>query len=352
MTDPNSPAPVSLREVADAAGVSRMTASRALSGRGRVAAATQARVRRAAERLGYQPDPEVTKLMHHLRTRRTRRPAGVIVGLTTRQAADPEPYFRAMVHGATRRAEERGYRFEVLGIGEAPEPTLGRRLRNRGVEGLVLLPMAAPIDLSGLLDWAAFTTVAATTSVLAPAVDRVAPHHFANTLLLCQRLNGLGHRRLGLLLPREHDRRVQHTFAAACEWHARHHAGASASTLAYGVFSTEVVRNWWRREKPDAVLVHEVAAARQLRKALPSHGRRPLVIAVTSVVELTSPGCWGINERPDAIGAAALDHVADRIERRTRGLPAIPLTTLLAGLWVGPQATAGNAAAGMPRRDG
>src|SRR3954468_11701750 len=49
--------PTTIREVAAAAGVSPMTVSRVLTGRGYVAEATAARVRIAFEQLEYRPNP-------------------------------------------------------------------------------------------------------------------------------------------------------------------------------------------------------------------------------------------------------------------------------------------------------
>ena len=64
MTVPRQPRPT-LREVADAAGVSTSTASLAFSGKGPVAVETAQRVRAAAERLGYAgPDPLASSLRH------------------------------------------------------------------------------------------------------------------------------------------------------------------------------------------------------------------------------------------------------------------------------------------------
>ena len=59
--------PVTLREVAQVAGVSVATASRALAGRGEVSPGTRHAVEEASRRLGYQPDP----LAAALRTRST-----------------------------------------------------------------------------------------------------------------------------------------------------------------------------------------------------------------------------------------------------------------------------------------
>src|SRR5688500_1068741 len=64
MASPRQPRPT-LRAVADAAGVSVSTASLAFSGKGPVAEETVARVRAAAERLGYAgPDPLASSLRH------------------------------------------------------------------------------------------------------------------------------------------------------------------------------------------------------------------------------------------------------------------------------------------------
>ena len=64
MSRPRQPRPT-LRAVAQAAGVSTSTASLAFSGRGPVAPATVARVRAAAEQLGYAgPDPLASSLRH------------------------------------------------------------------------------------------------------------------------------------------------------------------------------------------------------------------------------------------------------------------------------------------------
>lgn len=57
MTDPAPPrSPLTLRDVSEASGVSEMTVSRVLRGRGEVSAATRARVLEAAQRLGYVPN--------------------------------------------------------------------------------------------------------------------------------------------------------------------------------------------------------------------------------------------------------------------------------------------------------
>src|ERR1051325_9261392 len=71
-----------MQRIADAAGVSRMTVSLALRNHPRISAATRERIRQVAERLGYHPDPEVSKLMAYLRRAKPAKHARVL-GLFT-----------------------------------------------------------------------------------------------------------------------------------------------------------------------------------------------------------------------------------------------------------------------------
>jgi hypothetical protein len=60
-----------LRDVAQAAGVSAMTVSRALRRPDRVAPATGRKIRKLAQKMGYQPDPHLVALaMYRQRLRR------------------------------------------------------------------------------------------------------------------------------------------------------------------------------------------------------------------------------------------------------------------------------------------
>src|SRR4051812_3819195 len=104
---------VTIAQVADRAKVSAMTVSRALGNRPRVSEATRRRVMEIATKLGYRPDPEITKLMHHLRGGRRRRFQSVIYGLTTWPIGAKPPYFEALIAGAALHAQQRGYKFVV-----------------------------------------------------------------------------------------------------------------------------------------------------------------------------------------------------------------------------------------------
>lgn len=332
---PEKKSGATLRHVAGAAGVSQMTVSRALSGRGRIAEETRRRIAQLAAALGYRPDPQITKLMHHLRARRGGRFHSVLVGLTNRRPDEREAYTRALIDGARTQASARGYGFEVMALPDGPEARAGfaRMLRSRGVEGLLLLPLRAPLDLTDLLDWREFSTVAASASVTGPAVHRVMPHHFANTLLLCRTLAARGHRRIGLVIPADHDLRSAHGFTAAVAWHGLNEAHSPVPPLVTRGDLATTVRAWCTRHRPDVIVTSELESARECARLLGRRLGASPPFAVTSLPAEGVAGVAGIDEQPAAIGAAAIDLLAHLVERRSKGLPESPASTLLTGRW-------------------
>lgn len=130
---PRPPAarPVRLRDVAQAAGVHPATASRALNAgtRSQVNAETTRRVLRAAEALGYQPNP----IARSLKTSRSYTVGLVIPDLTN-------PFFPPVVRGIESELEAAGYDAWIVDTRNDPERERSRieSLRSRQVEGLVI----------------------------------------------------------------------------------------------------------------------------------------------------------------------------------------------------------------------
>ena len=122
---------VTIRDVADGAGVTPSTVSRALNGEPRIAAITRARVMAVVEELGYRP----SRTARSLRAART-----YTVGLLAPNLANPVGH--EYMHGAVRAAAELGYAvFTCDGQGSAAvqEALLARLLEHR-VDGLLIGP--------------------------------------------------------------------------------------------------------------------------------------------------------------------------------------------------------------------
>jgi DNA-binding LacI/PurR family transcriptional regulator len=106
VTRPERPKPVTMQDIASAAGVSQSTVSRVLNDAPTsvpIAAETRDRVREVAERLGYRPNP----LARGLRGART-----MLLGVIVREITDP--FFSMAIEAISGEALARGYNV-VLG---------------------------------------------------------------------------------------------------------------------------------------------------------------------------------------------------------------------------------------------
>jgi len=122
---------VTIRDVAEKAGVSVATVSHVINGTRKVAPETEARVRRAMEELGYQPNAIAQSLR-----KRTTYAIGILVSDIT------NPFFATLVRGAEDAALEAGYSVIVCNSDEDPqkEDMYIRALWRRRIDGMLIAP--------------------------------------------------------------------------------------------------------------------------------------------------------------------------------------------------------------------
>src|ERR1043166_5514499 len=137
-----APRPVTARDVAARAGVSKPTVSLVLGGHptARLSAATRARVQRAARELGYRPN---------LAARGLARGRSYAIGLLVPDLRNP--FFADVAGGPQRGAAEEGY---ALLLAEAREIEPGRHLealRARQIDGIIVDAVGAADLDPGLL---------------------------------------------------------------------------------------------------------------------------------------------------------------------------------------------------------
>jgi LacI family transcriptional regulator len=128
----DGPAPrrkATLADVAERAGVSTSTASRALNGHGGLAPATRAAVVDAAAELNFQP----SALARSLRTRQTFTVGFVVPDVSS-------PFYAAALQGAQRRLEQAGYRVMLMDANQDVERELEalETLLSHQVDGLLV----------------------------------------------------------------------------------------------------------------------------------------------------------------------------------------------------------------------
>jgi DNA-binding LacI/PurR family transcriptional regulator len=326
-----------MRTVARSAGVSAQAVSLALRNHPSIAAGTRQRIQQVAQRVGYRPDPNVTKLMHHLRAGRGLGTAANVCALTTRSAKVPEAFCDLLLAGARSAAQAAGFTLDVQHFENdaAAGRRLQRVLRSRGVEGIVLLPMAQVCTLDDLLDWAGFSVVSATLSVTSPRFDSVAASHFQNVLRIGEQLRGAGYRRPGLIIHRNHDRRCGHSITAAQAWPGIFGGLELVRAHVCDRLEGPALRRWLKTENPDVVLVEQDEMARELLQSRVELGGRPIVSCSARPLadgRFPFPGNY---DQPQLIGAAAVEVLTRMVTIGKRGIPANPQTTLVEGTWVG-----------------
>jgi LacI family transcriptional regulator len=186
---------VTIRDVAQAAGVSLSSVSRALNGGKHVSARIARDVAAAADRLGYQPDFTARSL-------RTRT-SGMIGCLISDVA---NPLNATIVRAAEARLRDAGYLLVVASTGNDParERTAAAAFRGRRLDGLLVAPGS---NANAKIWW---DLGAAGTAIV--IVDRdpleddgdvgwpaVLVDHRAGAVAATRYLIGLGHRRIALL---------------------------------------------------------------------------------------------------------------------------------------------------------
>ena len=317
-----------------------------------VSAATRARIRKLAEDRAYRPDPAVTKLMHHLRSRRPTRLQANICGLTERWPTGSEVrhiFADRLLLGLRERAAALGYAFSLIHLDEAGAGAqLQQTLTRRGIECLVVLPLLQPRDLSTLLDWRLFFTVSVTSSITAPRFHTVIPQHFDNMLLACRQLTLAGYRRIGLALPKDWDLRVNHRWTGAMTWH-NHYGGTESVRPFIGeargpTMDPEAFKAWLLEQKPDVVICDDIGMAIVLDTIQSlSATKRPRIVTLNWS---TIRGDSGIDQRVELIGATAIDILASMYVHSERGIPATPYATMVPGRWIDPISPLPRKAAG------
>lgn len=339
---------VPLRAIAEKTGLTRMAVSLALRGRPGVSDETRQHVLEVAQELGYQPDPEVAKLLARIRTRVSADSQSCLALLTSGQTPDRWKVFvteRKYVEGARERATRYGYRLEEFWLGE-PGVSPTRRssiLWNRGIEGVIIAPLQE--RLSGdksrkvELDYSLFSVVEISETVDWPDLDRTVHDQYTSMLKCLTELRDLNYQRVGLVLEEALDLRVNGKWTAA---YLRYkHQGLMAKMpppLLLAVADQKAFDRWLDRYQPDAVISVDRFGLRMLQARglkLPRDiGYASLDVDGDNPVH---PGLSGIDQNSELVGAAAVDMLVAAIHRGHRGIPAHPMRTEVEGTW-----TAGN----------
>jgi LacI family transcriptional regulator len=181
---------MTIRDVAEQAGVSVATVSKVINNRYGVAAATQARVQAVVSTLGY----ESSLVARSLRNHRTN-----VIGILV---ADLEPFSTELLKGASRAIRGTGYELVVYSAGGVSNDHVGwerrylSRLAGTLIDGAVLVTPTVVDTPSGV------PVVAVDPHTGTPGPPTVDSDNLNGARRAVEYLISLGHRRIGLLAGR------------------------------------------------------------------------------------------------------------------------------------------------------
>jgi len=181
--------PVTLADVAREAGTSASTASRALSGRGYVAADLRQRLLDVADRLGYVPNLSARTLKQ-----RTSRVVGVVVSQLGNQ------FYAALAAGIEQTLREADYRMLLLGDNSDVDEELAgvRTFLSMRAPGVIMTPASS--GAADLLVARGLPVVEVDRRLATAACDAVVIDNERGARDAVSHLLELGHTRIALLM--------------------------------------------------------------------------------------------------------------------------------------------------------
>ena len=327
---------VTLRDLSGELGITVAAVSMALRNHPRISEATRLRARAAAQRLGYTPNPALSR-QAGLRgpTVRPPMPMAFVAQRHPRNhpAASPPVPMLDEIRGHAARL---GYNLQVFVQDEPHAPAaLDDVLYNRGIEAVVVGPVYDPSLIAGI-DWTRYSVVGCQTGYVRPPFHYVhwdMEHAMDRSIRACL---ARGYCRIGVVQYRETRETEDHTdrYGALC-LHEKLLRGGRNAIDALDVWSDDATAfaRWFKRFRPDAIVAQTPTPLWWLREQGVEAGRDCGLVALSIEETPLEHGVTGFVTatcRPAVLALRLLDAEVRAFER---GLPEFPSRQLVEAPW-------------------
>jgi len=315
--------------------MSRATISRVLRGLPGHSAETCRRVHEAAERLGYCGSPLVSAWMNQIRRGnpvRRQATVGLLNCLEDESQFTELPFFQRVLAGIRERGERMGFgfdRFWLPGSKRSPA-SLREVLRARGIHGVIALPASPGVEVSRYLELQGLAVVALGFSHLDLSVDRVAPQQFQGASLVVAELLERGYRRIGFAMRAQDDRRSGGRWSGGFAAALRYEELSAAELFTPERLDPATLADWLRATRPEVVVGLGAETLDRIRRAGFSV---PEDFAYAALDADGAKGMAGLDQRHNALGAAAVDTLASNLFEQRTGLLDLPRHIMVHGRW-------------------
>jgi LacI family transcriptional regulator len=338
--DITSSRPTTMRDIAAAVGVHQTTVSLALRNHPSISLETRERVRAAADRLGYRPNPLLSAFNFH-RVASHPVKGGPTIAMVFDGRMQPRStnheYPRLLLAAARAAAAERGYRIEpfVLAEDNLRPKRLSRMLAARGIHAAILTTFG--VDTPELdLDWRRLCAVKIESVHVAPALDTVSNDQWQTTRLGLRHLRELGYRRVGLVAAIEDEERLGEPFRTGMlVEQAVIPERERVPTLLFSGRTEmplhERLLEWARKHRVDAIMSNWNNVIDLVRQC---GWRVPEDVAVVSLdLPQRSSELAGVVQNHALVARRAVEHVALLLQVNQRGVPEMASVTYVPGKW-------------------
>ncbi len=330
---------ITIRDIAAATGFHYSTVSLALRDSPRIKGAVREKIHAEAERLGYRPDPVVKALAAYRNAVREVGDYGTLAWLSqgpSLRLGETYSHWR-YAKGAIARAQQMGYRIEEFSLGEngITEQRMSHILYTRGIAGVLIAPKPHRRMLTRLhMDISKFSVVTFGYSLAWPQVHLVTSYHARGMKLAMRKLRSYGYRRIGMSMDSViHGRSDWNWTGGYLAEIQKYDALAKLQPYLHTKWNDENFLKWYRKEKPEVIITHNVGEAHLIQKKLGVRVPEDLGLICLSLRE-PEKGFAGVDQNSHAIGTAAVDLLVSRMHANERGIPEIPMRVLIEGFWV------------------
>lgn len=337
---------LSLRVIAAKLKCSRATVSYALRNQTSISEETRIKVQTVARQLGWRPDAELARVLSLVRTTGRHSSPNLAIVFNKPPSELVEQHTpRKHLWGAKRRAIDLGYILETFNLAEhmlSPARLRGV-LRARGVQGVVYL---ATTDTNTTLDpaYMEFGKDFA-CSVLGvwypdpPFHVAISNLHVSGQLAM-KRLLAAGFRRPGAVLPTGLDRALAWSFGGGIQAGSFEQPPGDRVPICYAGhtenyipdYSFPDIEDWMQRYRPDVIVTADMRKIHKFLQQRPGRDRGIRVCDLDYHKGFTPD--FGVDQRNEAVGAAAVDLVVAQLHRGEIGIPPIRRTLQIEGVWV------------------
>lgn len=336
MSPENNPVTkVTVRQVAERAGVHYTTVSLALRNSPRLLQETRTKIQELAREMGYQPDPMLAALNAYRLAKGTPHYKATFAWINNwpvREQLLGNREFNEYYQGASSRARELGYTVEEFWLHEKgmTPAKLHRILKARNIQGLLVAPQPFS-HVNPEIDFDRFSAVTFGYSMQPSVLHVITNHHFHTLSLALTKIYELGYRKVALAASSDWDRKVGHSWLAGLQvarW-------KYPSMKLFAPFLTKkrpesTIRDWIVETGADVIVsftkvIHQI---RELGYAIPED-----IGFVSLNLSLDDMTVSGMYQNDLLIGKKAVDVLVGMLHRGERGIPETAVSTLVEGVW-------------------